>query len=267
MANNVNRHWKRQWKRVAVGAAVIALLTAGSATAAGLITGADIKDGTITSADIKDGTVQGRDIRNGTITSADIKDGTVQGRDIRNGTITSADIKDGTVSPADMQARTLPTSVYGSWTWTVTETGDWVFIVWGLVAPTDVDCHVVTSMQWTDGDPVLTAGDTGVDVRVGAYLDDGSGEYYFGDDGQPFDLVKASSNGPQPPLTRSATFWVARGESFGFGLSLDNIPTAMVGDTVRVQTSATCSPSGWQAYAPMGLSPADSARQAAPATR
>jgi hypothetical protein len=77
---------------VALGAAVVLIVTATTATAAALITSADIKNNTVASVDIKDGTITSADIKNNIVASVDIKDGTVSSADILNGTIGAADL-------------------------------------------------------------------------------------------------------------------------------------------------------------------------------
>ena len=82
---------------VAIGAAVVLIVTATTATAAALIT----------SADIKDNTVQSKDLKNNNIASADIKDATITSADIKNNVVVSGDIKDGTIAAADLSSATV----------------------------------------------------------------------------------------------------------------------------------------------------------------
>jgi hypothetical protein len=195
-------------------------------------------------------TVYSDDIVNRQVKRVDIAPNAVNSYKVANGSLTSADIRDHAIKPWDMAARTLPAPIYASDTWTIPETGDWVYWVFEAVAPADAVCHVVTSFQWTDSAPLAAEGDTGADVRVGAYVTDGTEEWVFGDEGTPFALTRTAVDGAQPVQTRSATEWVSDGELFGFGLALDNVPASMVGDTVAVQTSATCGPTGIESYFP-----------------
>ena len=77
---------------VALGAAVVLIVTAATATAAALITSADIKDNTVQSKDLKNNNIASGDIKDATITSADIKNNVVASADILNGTIAAADL-------------------------------------------------------------------------------------------------------------------------------------------------------------------------------
>ncbi len=77
---------------VAIGAAVVLIVTATTATAAALITSADIKDNTVQSKDLKNNNIASGDIKDATITSADIKNNVVASADILNGTIAAADL-------------------------------------------------------------------------------------------------------------------------------------------------------------------------------
>ena len=80
---------------VALGAAVVLIVTAATATAAALITSADIKNNTVASVDLKNNNIASGDIKDGTITSADIKNNIVA-------SAASADILDGTIAAADL---------------------------------------------------------------------------------------------------------------------------------------------------------------------
>ncbi len=95
---------------IAIGVALVVVLTAGAAAGQALITSADIKDNTIQSVDIKGETIVSGDIKNETIASGDIKNGTIAGGDLKNGAVNSSKVADNSLTAADIKANGVGSS-------------------------------------------------------------------------------------------------------------------------------------------------------------